>query len=145
MANFEQTFLALRMSCFGPILATITEGSAYFAMQSSVLSENHPQKKKNQKNTKKMKNSFFKKSQRLSYKEIHTGAFFPDGKTPVDCISGVKDAFGVHLGKKSCRPILRPKNHHWSAHFCSKVPLGLGRRLKCTYIFFFQNTFKSAL
>ena len=131
MANFDQTFLAPRMSCFGPILATITEGSAYFAMQSSVLSENHP-KKKNEKNTKKMKNSFFKKSQRLSYKEIHTGAFFPDGKTPVDCISGVKDAFGVHLGKKSCRPMVGPDPKTiilWptSAHFCPKVHLGLGQ------------------
>ena len=59
------------------------------------------------KNSKKNENSFFKKSL-APYEEIHTGAFFPDGKTPVDCISGVKSAFGEHLEKKSCWPISGP-------------------------------------
>jgi hypothetical protein len=92
-----------------------------------------------------MKFHFSKNHWRSLIEEIHTGAFFPDGRIPVDCISGVKSAFGVHLEKKSWRPIILgpdPKTtigRPTSAYFCSKVPLGLG-----CYFFFFQNTFKLA-
>jgi len=66
-----------------------------------------------------MKIHFSKIHWRSPIEEIQTGAFSPDGRIPVDCISGVKSAFGVHLEKKKLsahHPWARPKNHHWSAH-----------------------------
>ena len=129
------------MSCFCPILATITEGSAYFAFPSLFLSGKHP-KKKIEKNIKKKKSHFSKIHWGFPIEEIHIGAFFPDGRITVDCISGVKSAFGEHLEKKSCRPISGPppKTTIWrsrTGHFGPKVPpWGWAGQ---SFFFFFQN------
>ena len=139
---FTKLFWHLECLVFALYWLQLQRGVPILASQAYFYQESIP-KKKIEKNSKKMKNSFFKKSQWLSYKGNTYWGIFPWWKNTCRLhFWGQRRLWSASWEKKlPAHGWARPQNHHTSAHFGPLFPKSTGPSGPANFFFVLPEYF----